>query len=216
MASGTDARAHIIMKVGNKKEQPISLQDERLIKYFMKNVKFTDNKIIAPMLFNGEQHDLLCNKPVARRRLQALLLKFQNESDYEIQYDASIHMYLEKGYVIPKPIDTEIIWFVPHHGDYQHKKGTVRVVNDCKNKYYQRSLNDVLATGGQLLNELLGILAKWRMEEFFVIADQWKWVCMNGRELQCLEKTMSNVQEFQMTTRFWSERLPLYCMHCIK
>lgn len=32
-------------------------------------VVILDDRIIAPMLFNGEQHDLLCNKPVARRRL---------------------------------------------------------------------------------------------------------------------------------------------------
>lgn len=63
-------------------------------------------------------------------------------------------------------------WFLPIFGVYHHrKKDKVRVVFDSAAKYGGVSLNDVLLSGPDLTNSLLGIILRFRREQIAAIAD---------------------------------------------
>ena len=67
----------------------------------------------------------------------------------------------EKSYARKVPADlseTNMKWYVPHHGIYHpHKPGKIRVVFDCSAKYQGKSLNDLLLSSPNLTNTLLGV-----------------------------------------------------------
>jgi hypothetical protein len=63
-------------------------------------------------------------------------------------------------------------WFLPIFGVYHHrKKDKVLVVFDSAAKYGGVSLNDVLLSGPDLTNSLLGIILRFRREQVAVIVD---------------------------------------------
>lgn len=67
----------------------------------------------------------------------------------------------EKGYARKVPADlseTNMKWYVPHHGIYHpHKPVKIRVVFDCSAKYQGKLLNDLLLSSPNLTNTLLGV-----------------------------------------------------------
>lgn len=63
-------------------------------------------------------------------------------------------------------------WYLPIFGVYHPKKPSkIRVVFDSSAKYNGISLNDVLLTGPDLTNNLIGVLLKFRKEKIAVTAD---------------------------------------------
>lgn len=63
------------------------------------------------------------------------------------------------------------LWYVPHHGVYHSRKGTLRVVFDCGAVFKGTSLNCQLLQGPDLTNSLIGILIKFRQELVALMAD---------------------------------------------
>ena len=63
-------------------------------------------------------------------------------------------------------------WFLPHHGVYKRSNPEkCRVVFDCAAQYKGVSLNDVILQGPNFLNNLSGVLIRFRKEPVAVIGD---------------------------------------------
>ena len=63
-------------------------------------------------------------------------------------------------------------WYLPLFGVYHPKKrDKIRVVFDSSASYNGHSLNDMLVTGPDLTNNLLGILLRFRIRKIAIIAD---------------------------------------------
>ena len=83
--------------------------------------------------------------------------------------------YLEKGYARKLSPDeakskSEKTWYLQHHPvQAKHKK--LRVVFNAAAKFRGASLNDQLVTGPDLLNNLVGILTRFRSEKIALLAD---------------------------------------------
>ena len=62
--------------------------------------------------------------------------------------------------------------YIPHHGVKNvNKSGKVRVVFDVGAKFQSTSLNENLFKGPYLLNSLIGVLIRFRKEEFALSGD---------------------------------------------
>ena len=74
--------------------------------------------------------------------------------------------------VAPPLEENEEGWYLPTFGVYHPQKpGSIRMVFDSSAKYFGTSLNDVLLTGPDLNNSLIGVLIRFRNEQVAVIAD---------------------------------------------
>ncbi|XP_071123455.1 uncharacterized protein [Mytilus edulis] len=79
---------------------------------------------------------------------------------------------LEQGHAELAPPITEECWYLPVFGVYHpRKKDKVRIVFDSSSKNKGISLNDVLLTGPDLTNNLLGVLFRFRKEHIAITAD---------------------------------------------
>ena len=81
--------------------------------------------------------------------------------------------YLNQGHAELAPeASTQPTWYLPHHGVVSvNKPGKVRVVYDCAAKSGGVSLNDNLLQGPDLVNELVGVLLRFREGTIAVSAD---------------------------------------------
>ncbi len=83
---------------------------------------------------------------------------------------------MKQGYAEKVPfhqikLDEGKVWYIPHHGVYHPKKGTLRVVFDCGAAFKGTSLNDQLLQGPNLTSSLLGVLVRFRQEPIAFMAD---------------------------------------------
>ena len=63
-------------------------------------------------------------------------------------------------------------WFIPYHGVYRPSKpGKIRVVFGCSAKYDGVSVNKRLLSGPDLINQIVGILVKFKENYVAIMAD---------------------------------------------
>ena len=121
-----------------------------------------------------ERPKLPDNRQLAVVRLNHLKRKLSRDERYKEQYIKFVEDVIEKG-------DAEEVhdggkegekWYVPHHGVYHAKKpDKLRVVFDCSAKYKGTSLNDHLLTGPDLMNNLNGVLLRFRLHSTALMCD---------------------------------------------
>ncbi|XP_073728111.1 uncharacterized protein [Misgurnus anguillicaudatus] len=114
------------------------------------------------------------NRELAIVRLNHLSRKFSKEEKYKSDYITYMNDIIERG-------DVEIVnddgtngekWYIPHHGIYHPKKpDKLRVVFDCSAKYKNTSLNEHLLTGPDMINNLTGVLLRFRKHPIAVTCD---------------------------------------------
>ena len=86
---------------------------------------------------------------------------------------------LNKGYAtkvpkseLDKDGDNCKVWYLPHHGVYHPRKpNKIRVVFDCSALYEGVSLNQQLLQGPDLMNNLIGILLRFREHSIAIVGD---------------------------------------------
>ncbi|XP_077863904.1 uncharacterized protein LOC144348389 [Saccoglossus kowalevskii] len=86
-------------------------------------------------------------------------------SQFKADYIEFMGKMIANGYAekVPDGVTAEGGWYIPHHGVYYPRKpNKIRVVFDCAAKCDGTSLNDVLLPGPNLMNDLKGILMRFR------------------------------------------------------
>ena len=72
----------------------------------------------------------------------------------------------------PELHPSDEVWYLPLFGVYHpKKKDRIRIVFDSSAKYGGQSLNDVLMTGPNMTNNLVGVLMRFRKGAVAVVAD---------------------------------------------
>lgn len=114
------------------------------------------------------------NKDSAMIRLNHLKRRLQRDEKYKEQYVKFMEEVIERG-------DAELIedggtkgerWYIPHHGVRHAKKpDKLRVVFDCSARYKGTSLNDHLLSGPDMLNNLSGVLIRFRKHPIALMCD---------------------------------------------
>ena len=115
------------------------------------------------------------NKNQAAVRLAYLKKRLEKDAELQKRYVNVVESYITNGFARRvNEADNEAPgrWFLPHHPVfYPHKPDKVRVVFDCGARHKGKSLNDQLLKGPDLMNNLVGVLSRFRMENVAIVAD---------------------------------------------
>ena len=162
-----------IFKVPHSKEDRISLTTMK------SQICEIDGHYQLPLLWKNEAKSSPNNLSLAQKRLGCLKRRLIKDETLMKKYNDVIDNYIANGYArkVPETKSCEreeesITWYLPHHPVVNiHKPEKVRVVFDCAAKYNECSLNDVLIKGPHLMNNLTGVLIRFRKERVTLVGD---------------------------------------------
>ena len=152
-------------------------KEDRLAHTLMQSEICTiDGHYQLPLLWKEPYKNQLPNNlPLAQRRLTSLKGRLQRDDNLRVKYAEVVESYLSKGYAseVQQAYLTESndpIWYLPHHPVTNvHKPEKVRVVFDCAAKYHGLSLNDTLMKGPTFMNNLVGVLIRFRKNKIALV-----------------------------------------------
>lgn len=125
--------------------------------------------------FKNNIKNLPNNEIQVYNRFLSLKNRFHRNKSYYDEYSEFIHMMITNGFVERVPADDKTpngsVWYLTHHGVYHKQKRKLRVVFDCSLKYNGISINDVLLQGPDLINNLVGILLRFRRYQVALMSD---------------------------------------------
>ncbi|XP_071812124.1 uncharacterized protein [Apostichopus japonicus] len=155
-------------------ERQDSVQDSRARKVMESTMKKTeDGHYEMGLLWKNDNHDMPLNKAMAESRLESLKRRLSSNKDLHAKYTDVMEGYIKQGYaepVVNKGIPGNV-WYLPHHPVENPHKNKVRVVYDCAARFAGTSLNDQLLKGPDLMNDLLGVLLRFRQGRVAIVSD---------------------------------------------
>ncbi|XP_057699895.1 uncharacterized protein LOC130920590 [Corythoichthys intestinalis] len=164
-----------------------SQQDAEFLK-IMQNEMYQDetNNWVAPLPFVTPRQRLPNNRQQALKRLYTLkrsLDKKPETREHFVQFMQKI-LNNQQAETAPPLQPEEECWYLPMFGVYHPQKPhQIRVVFDSSAKHEGVALNDVLLSGPDLNNALLGVLIRFRKEPIAVTADvEQMFYCFKVRE----------------------------------
>ncbi|XP_076879123.1 uncharacterized protein LOC143527737 [Brachyhypopomus gauderio] len=134
----------------------------------------SSNSWVAPLPFRSPRQRLPNNRDYAYQRLSSLLRTLEKRPKMKSQYLEFMDKLFANQHaeVAPPLSEGQECWFLPSFGVYHPRKPEqIRVVFDSSAPFEGVSLNDVLLTGPDLNNSLLGVLLRFRKEPVAVTAD---------------------------------------------
>ncbi len=171
----SDCHGHSVFQKTDNDEKPGLSQEDRTFLQVMDNdfQKHPSGNWVAPLPFRTPRPTLPNNRKQALKRAQLLDSSLQKNPVKKEHFVSFMKGVIDSGYAeVAPPLDGEECWYLPLFGVYHPKKpDQIRGVFDSSAKYQGVSLNDVMLTGPDLTNNLLGILLRFRKEPVAVTAD---------------------------------------------
>lgn len=188
-----------------------------------------ENSWVAPLPFHAPRRRLPSNREQALKRLCSLRRTLEKKPAMREHYCKFMQKMLDNDQAeLAPPLDKGIEhWYLPTFGVYHPKKpDQIRVVFDSSAECDGTSLNDVLLSGPDLNNTLLGVLLRFRKEPVALTADvEQMFYCFVVREddrdyLRYLwyedNDISKNVVEYRMKVHVFgnspSPAVAIYCM----
>ncbi|XP_047671761.1 uncharacterized protein LOC125145112 [Tachysurus fulvidraco] len=152
-----------------------SVEDIAFLKIMDTSVyRSDDNSWVAPLPFREPRKPLPNNKEQVVNRLTSLQRTLKRKPEMQQQYVEFMERIFTNGHaeVAPPLKEGDECWYLPTFGVYHSQKpNQIRVVFDSSARYSGISLNDVLLTGPDLNNSLVGVLLRFRKEKVAILAD---------------------------------------------
>ncbi|XP_076862530.1 uncharacterized protein LOC143514793 [Brachyhypopomus gauderio] len=152
-----------------------SIQDAYFMKIMQKELrKDLNNSWIAPLPFKHPRPRLPNNRSQALKRVTSLKRNLDKKPEMREHFLSFMGRMLENNHaeLAPPLSEEEERWYLPTFGVYHPRKPKqIRVVFDSSAQFNGISLNDVLLTGPDLNNALLGVLIRFREEAVAFTAD---------------------------------------------
>ena len=129
------------------------------------------------MLWSPENIRFPNNYNMALRRFNFLKKRLQKDTKPHQKYKEVMTGYLKNRYArkLPKKEVDEVsrrTWYLPHHPVFnENKPNKMRIAFDAAGEYDGMNLNKALLTGPDLLNNLVGVLLRFRNHKFAIAAD---------------------------------------------
>ncbi|XP_033752106.1 uncharacterized protein LOC117335931 [Pecten maximus] len=178
---------HVFHRTKEDEKVSMSQEDRRFLGIMKEElVKGNDGKWIAPLPFRDPRPRLTNNRTQAVKRARTLdtslrknPVKRQHFVDFMEKIFSSGHAELA-----PALKDSEECWYLPIFGVYHPRKPEqLRAVFDSSARHNGVSLNDVLMSGPDLANSLLGVLMRFRRESVAIVGDiEQMFYCFQVRE----------------------------------
>ena len=177
----------------------------------------------CPLPFRDGRPELQNNYFQVLKRANILNRSLQKDEVKRRHFIDFMNSMLSNGHAEKAPPlqEGEEGWFLPIFGVYHHRtKDKVRVVFDSAAKYGGVSLKDVLLSGSDLTNSLLGIIIRFRREQVTAIADiQQMFYCFKVNEehrnyLRFFWHEDNNIDkpliEYRMCSYLWEHSISCY------
>ena len=155
-----------------------SKEDEKSLQMLEQNTKFDGERYEVGLLWKRNDPFLPNNYFSALSEMTSLEYRHEKIPELKKLYQDTIKVDVEKEFVrILKQEELEATkfasqWYVPHHPvEDPNKPGKVRPVCNAASKVRRISLNDNLLTGPDLLQNLIGIIFKFREQKVAITAD---------------------------------------------
>ncbi|XP_063733027.1 uncharacterized protein LOC134860115 [Eleginops maclovinus] len=151
-----------------------SIEDETFLKMMDKDVYRNDSHSwVAPLPFRLPRQQLPNNREQALKRFGSLQRQFKRKPEMQQQYVEFMGKLLKNNHAEVAPeLREEECWYLPSFAVYHPQKpDQIRVVFDSSAQQSGISLNNVLLTGPDLNNTLLGVLMRFRKDKVAVMAD---------------------------------------------
>ncbi|XP_043228643.1 uncharacterized protein LOC122384898 [Amphibalanus amphitrite] len=161
----------------HSKVKPTSHEDQRALKILEETVELVDGRLEAPLLWKDDDVSLPDNRLGALRRLERTEKSLHRSPETRKKYQETIESYVQLGHA-RKLEESEVLkpsskrWYLPHHAVRNpNKPDKIRVVFDAAAKFSGTSLNDHLLTGPDLLQDLPGLLIRFRERPVAIAGD---------------------------------------------
>ena len=155
-----------------------SKDDEKALQMLEQTTKFDGERYEVGLLWKRRNPFLPNNYSSALNQMKSLEYRLERQPELKKLYQDTIKVDVEKGFVrILKQEELEATkmerqWYVPHHPEENpNKPGKVRRVCNAASKFRGISLNDNLLTGTDLLQNLIGIIFRFREQKIAITAD---------------------------------------------
>lgn len=158
------------------KENGMSREDHKYLEIMEQSAVLQEGRYCLKLPFKNKEVSLPNNFAVAKQRIQGLRKRFLNNPLLHQEYAEYMNLLINKDYAEQVPQQQLYgrkgkTWYIPHHGVYHPRKGSLRVVFDCGATFQGVSLNDELLPGPNLTSSLLGVLLRFRKEPVAFVGD---------------------------------------------
>ena len=157
-------------------DNPRTTNEVKVTKNFKETINFENGRYQITWPWKNETLDLSVNRELIGR-LRSTVSRMKNKPDLMKQYDAILQDQFDKG-VIEKVNSTfadGATHYLPHHAVINPMKPTtkLRIVYDAsaKTRKENKSLNECLYRGAVMLNDLCGLLMRFRLNSIAIVAD---------------------------------------------
>ena len=163
--------------IGIKDESGISVHED-ILNNFKSKIEFIDGHYQVSLPWKDKENKLLpTNFSLAKGRLNSLLKKIKSNEDLIGNYNKVLNDQIVRGFIEEVPLDekfNENSHYLPHRAIIrQHATTPIRIVYDCSARAtkFDKSLNDCLYTGPDLVPELARIILRFRYSKYVCISD---------------------------------------------
>ena len=152
-------------------------EDQRALERFKETLLFENGRYTVKWPWKEEVPDINENRGLAIGRLRSLVSRMQKQPGMMLKYDTIIQDQLEKGIIekVDRFKADGMKHYIPHHVVITPQKSTtkLRIVYDAsaRSKFGNKSLNECLYRGPVLLQNLCGILLRFRLYKIGIVSD---------------------------------------------
>ena len=154
-------------------KRALSQEDEMFLKTMKSGATKRGQKHELPLPFRNENVFLPSNRQQVRNRMLSLKRGLAKNTGKHASY-AETMQWIISNYAQKADCSKDIpgkVWHIPHHSVYNQVKEKLRVVFNASAIFGGSSLNNELIQGPDMVNPLVGVLARFRKEEVAIMAD---------------------------------------------
>lgn len=142
---------------------------------YQKSITFTGERYEVTLPWKKFPPSLSSNFGLSFGRLKSTLKFLSTKPELLSQYHEVIKDQLNQGIIerVEESKDSSFVHYIPHFPVFRKDKSKIRIVYDASAKSLKtsNSLNDCLYAGPLLLQNLTGILLRFRLHSIVVLAD---------------------------------------------